>query len=121
MASATELVPVVGVVRACEAVGVARASSYRQPRRHCGPLADRSGPSPRHEGAAGERSELSVPGAAADRAHPRALSVAERAAVLDVLHAPRFQDAAPAAVYAALLDEGTYLASERTMYRFLAA
>src|SRR5207248_5227181 len=28
---------------------------------------------------------------------------------------------APAAVYATLLDEGTYLASERTMYRLLAA
>jgi putative transposase len=123
MASVTELVPVVGVARACEAVGVARASFYRQPRRHGGPLADRSGPSPRHEGAAGERSELSVSGASAavDRGHPRALSVGERAAVLDVLHAPRFQDAAPAAVYAALLDEGTYLASERTMYRLLAA
>jgi len=41
--------------------------------------------------------------------------------VLDVLHSTRFQDAAPAAVYATLLDEGTYLASERTMYRLLAA
>ena len=38
-----------------------------------------------------------------------------------MLHSPRFQDAAPAAVYATLLDEGTYLASERTMYRLLAA
>lgn len=123
MASVTELVPVVGVAAACEVIGVARASFYRQSQHHDGPLADRSGPSPRDEGAAGERSELSVPGASAavDRAHPRALSVAERAAVLDVLHAPRFQDAAPAAVYATLLDEGTYLASERTMYRLLAA
>jgi len=59
--------------------------------------------------------------ATVDRAHPRALSVAERTAVLDVLHAPRFQDAASAAVYATLLDEGTYLASERTMYRLVAA
>jgi putative transposase len=123
MASVAELVPVVGVARACEAVGVARASFYRQIRRHGGPLADRSGPSPRHEGAAGERSELSVPGASAtaDRVHPRALSPTERAAVLEVLHAPRFQDAAPATVYATLLDEQLYLASERTMYRLLAA
>lgn len=30
-------------------------------------------------------------------------------------------DAAPAQVYAMLLDEGTYLASERTMHRILAA
>ena len=124
MANVTELVPVVGVARACEAVGVARASFYRgEARRRRALSAPLPPPSPRHEGAAGERSELSVPGpaAAVDRAHPRALSVAERTAVLDVLHSPRFQDAAPAAVYATLLDEGTYLASERTMYRLLAA
>jgi putative transposase len=44
----------------------------------------------------------------------------ERQAVLDVLHSPRFCDASPAETYATLLDEGTYLASERTMYRLLA-
>ena len=38
-----------------------------------------------------------------------------------MLHAPRFVDASPAAVYATLLDDGVYLASERTMYRLLAA
>ena len=36
-----------------------------------------------------------------------------------MLHAERFWDAAPASVYAALLDEGTYLASVSTMYRRL--
>src|SRR3954452_18636072 len=41
--------------------------------------------------------------------------------MLELLHAPRFRDAAPAAIYATLLDEGVYLASERTMYRLLAA
>jgi transposase InsO family protein len=41
--------------------------------------------------------------------------------VLDVLHAPRFLDLAPAQVYATLLDEGTYHCAERTMYRVLAA
>ncbi len=50
---------------------------------------------------------------------PRALQPAERAAVLDVLHAPRFVDLAPAAVHATLLDDGTYLCSVRTMYRVL--
>jgi putative transposase len=45
----------------------------------------------------------------------------ERQAVLAVLHSERFCDAAPAEVYATLLDEGTYLCSERTMYRILAA
>lgn len=55
------------------------------------------------------------------RSSPRALAPAERAQVLDVLHAPRFLDLAPAQVYATLLDEGTYHCSERTMYRVLAA
>jgi putative transposase len=48
------------------------------------------------------------------------LSRAERQAVLDVLHEPRFADLAPAEVYARLLDEERYLCSERTMYRVLA-
>jgi putative transposase len=139
MASVTELVPVVGVLEACEVLGVARASYYRHTRRHDEPVAPLPSPSPRDEGAAGERSELSGPGLTGvgaapapdalttsdpttpTRVHPRALSADEQAAVLEVLHSPRFQDAAPAAVYATLLDEGTYLASERTMYRLLAA
>jgi putative transposase len=52
---------------------------------------------------------------------PRALSQPEREAVLAELHSERFVDSAPAAVWATLLDEGRYLASERTMYRLLAA
>jgi putative transposase len=52
---------------------------------------------------------------------PRALAPAERQAVLAVLHEERFVDVAPAEVYGALLDEGRYLCSERTMYRVLAA
>jgi putative transposase len=122
MASVAELVPVVGVTIACEAVGVARASYYRHERGPAGPSAADCAPSLRHEGGAGERSEqiLTAP-LAPPPAHPRALSAAEREAVLEVLHSPRFQDAAPATVYATLLDEQTYLASERTMYRLLAA
>ena len=50
---------------------------------------------------------------------PRALSEAERATVLTTLHCERFADTAPATVYATLLDEGTYLCSESTMYRLL--
>ena len=45
----------------------------------------------------------------------------ERATALETLHADRFVDTAPAEVVATLLDEGTYLASERTIYRVLAA
>jgi putative transposase len=144
MIGVTELVPVVGVTAACEVLGVARASFYRHERRRVplgivavvgpesGEVSDVvPGASLRHEGAAGERSELIVPGVVTaqgvevpplpSRSHPRALSVAEQQAVRDVLHSDRFQDAAPASVYATLLDEGIYLASERTMYRLLAA
>jgi putative transposase len=39
--------------------------------------------------------------------------------VLEVLHAERFWDKAPASVWATLLDEGRYLASTSTMYRLL--
>jgi putative transposase len=49
----------------------------------------------------------------------RALSQAERQAVLDELHSERFVDRAPAEVVHTLLAEGKYLASERTMYRVL--
>jgi putative transposase len=123
MASVTELVPVVGVIAACEAVGVARATFYRRERGHVGSLADHPAASLRDEGAAGERSEQPAPGSSLVRLrlHPRALSAAEQATVLATLRSARFQDAAPATVYATLLDEQVYLASERTMYRLLAA
>ncbi len=39
--------------------------------------------------------------------------------MLGVLHSERFRDLAPGEVYAMLLDEGTYLCSEATMYRIL--
>jgi len=40
--------------------------------------------------------------------------------VMQALCSERFVDTAPAAVHATLLDEGSYLASVRTMYRLLA-
>ena len=49
----------------------------------------------------------------------RALTVPQRQEVLDLLHAPRFADQAPAEIYATLLDEGVYHCSIRTMYRLL--
>ena len=49
----------------------------------------------------------------------RALSVPQQQAVLELLHAPRFADQAPAEIYASLLDEGVYHCSIRTMYRLL--
>jgi putative transposase len=130
MASATELAPVVGVREACQAVGLGRASFYRPargqpgvPERGASPA--RATPRAGDAGAGGRPADLAPAAPASVQApallHPRALSGAEQQAILDVLHAPRFRDAAPAAVYATLLDEGVYLASERTMYRLLTA
>jgi len=100
---------------------------------------DRPGPSLRNAGAVGERSEQILPHQVTDQAgaeplpvtgttdtvmprvHSRALGEAEQQAVMEVLDSSRFRDAAPASVYATLLDAGIYLASERTMYRLLAA
>jgi putative transposase len=97
METALAVAPEVGMVAACHALGVSRATAYRHRRPR--PAAER-------------------------RPRPRpvmALSDEERDAVLVQLHAERFADRSPAHVYATLLDEGTYLASERTMYRILAA
>lgn len=84
-----------GIRRCCEALELAPATYYR----HLKPRPTRV-PSPRPPS-------------------PRALSAVERQRVLDVLCSPRFVDLAPAVVHAKLLDEGTYLCSTRTMYRFL--
>jgi putative transposase len=95
--SVEELTPIVGTRRACRALGASPATIYR---RRCPPEPRPKRPRP-------------VPA--------RALSEAEREQVLELLHSPRFVDCAPAQVWATLLDEGRYLASERTMYRLLAA
>ena len=82
---------------ACQSMGMARGSYYRQLLRN-------------------ELPGLETP----KRPTPeRALSLEERDAVIEVLHSQRFMDQAPAAVYATLLDEGTFLCSIRTMYRIL--
>lgn len=49
----------------------------------------------------------------------RTLSADERIQVRDLLDSERFADASPYEVYAALLDEGIYHCSIRTMYRIL--
>lgn len=97
MDAVEELTPQVGTVAACRALGVSRASLYRR-RRPKAQTATVQPVTPRQ---------------------PRELDPQERQTVLDVLHSPRFVDQAPAAVYAALLDEGVYHCSIRTMYRIL--
>ncbi len=91
-----DIEPMIGTLPACRALGVSRAGVYRR-RRPSRVREHRPRP-----------------------ASARALSEAERARVLEQLHSERFVDASPAEVWATLLDEGTYLASERTMYRILA-
>ena len=94
------MAPVIGTRAACAAAGVPQASYYRRHRVSAAP--------PRR-----------VPVPHRDRHQPRALELAERHAILAVLHSDRFADLAPAEVWAILLDEGTYLGSVSTFYRVL--
>ncbi|MEM6962565.1 MAG: IS3 family transposase [Myxococcota bacterium] len=80
--------------RACEAIGLSRATAYRHLRPK--PLAERARP----------------------RSHRR-IPDSERQAILKVLDSERFMDQPPREVYGALLSEGKYLCSVRTMYRVL--
>jgi putative transposase len=50
-----------------------------------------------------------------------ALTVPERDRILALLRDPSFVDKSPAQVWARLLDDGTYLCSQSTMYRILRA
>lgn len=88
--------PRLGIAPLCRALGVPRATLYRSLGRAQTLRAAEPRPSP-----------------------ARALDATERQVVLDVLHEARFVDRPPAQVCAALLDEGVYLCSERTMYRIL--
>ena len=53
------------------------------------------------------------------RSPANALTDTERELILYVLNSPEFVDAAPAQIYAALLDQGVYVGSIATMYRIL--
>ena len=94
MSAAMQLGHNVGILPACQALSVPRASFYRffapKPQETC------VRPSP-----------------------PKALSADERAVVLETLHSQRFHDSTPHEIYASLLDEGRMLCSISTMYRLL--
>lgn len=86
-----DLAAKIGVKAAYEALNLPRSRAYRQPK-----VARQEREKPSH-----------------------ALAETERAEVRAVLNSERFMDKAPRQVYAALLDEGTYLCHWRTMYRVL--
>lgn len=90
---------ITGVSRATASVGWSRAYFYRLQKP---PL-------------------VAVPGGPPDSKprQARSLSPAEEELVIDQLNSKRFLDCSPRAVWATLLDEGTYLCSWRTMYRLL--
>lgn len=98
MTAAQKLSSSVGVKPACQALEISRATFYRK-------LNTQS--------VDGEKKNSQRP------APPLALELTEKQAVIDTLHSERFCDKAPRQVFATLLDEGQYLCSVRTMYRFL--
>jgi putative transposase len=88
--------PLVPISTACRALGVSRASLYRNTRPPAPRCFVQRMPSPRR------------------------LSDPERAKILDALHSVEFGDQSVPEVFATLLGRGVYLASIRTMYRVLA-
>ena len=102
MNAVREAAPTLGVVPACTAIGLPRATFYRHTRLPKEPSL--APPAPR------ERAP-----------QPRALAAVERTTVLEVLHSERFVDQSPAEIHATLLEENTYHCSVRTMYRVMNA
>jgi putative transposase len=96
--------PRVGLGRACRAFGVAERTFHHRRAVAQGRLP------PRPSRAKPPEEHQRVPWRIPD---------AERDHIKTVLCSDRFGDLAPAQVYATLLDEGTYLCSDRTMYRIL--
>ena len=107
MEAVSVLRPTTSVQTACQVLEMSRATLYRQQ------AAQLTANTDAETGTGDVVPYLRAP-------HPRALSHKERQSVLDILHSDRFVDTAPAEVSATLLDEGRFLASERTMYRLLA-
>ena len=96
MTALDQLRSLIGMKQACQALSVPRATWYRRwKRRGLFPTAPSSAKQQRHSA--------------------RALSGGEQSTVLACLHEERFQDCSPAQVYAALLDEGRFHCSIRTM------
>ncbi len=98
MKTVEQLAPTVGLMRACAALDVSKATFYRRRDRQ---MATACEPPPRPQ-------------------PPLKLNTQERQAVVELMHSERFVDASPHTIYATLLDERQYHCSVRTMYRILA-
>jgi putative transposase len=118
-----DLAPLLGVMAACQLLGLPRSTYYR--------LRSPTNPATALPNAQDDAlTSVSVPTLPACMAEeivppsipspqPRALTTQERARVREILNSERFADCAPRTVYATLLDEQQYLCSWRTMYRIL--
>ena len=93
MQTVQELVPLVGAGSACDALAVPRSRFYR----------------------AQQPPRVKLPASVPKAPPPRALSADEKATLRTTLNSARFQDCAPREVYAALLEDDTYLCSVPTM------
>lgn len=93
-----QLQPLIGTQPACQALAVPRASYYRF-----------QNPAPKPE----------PKNTALVRTHPRALTLAERTEVIATLNSEPLRDLAIPQAYVTLLDDGVYLCSQRSMYRYL--
>lgn len=96
--------PRVGIERACRAFGVSARTWRHQRQAADGRLPVR----PSRALPPGQRG-----------GHPARVPDAQREEIRQLLCGERFCDLAPAQIYNALLDDGEYLCSERTMYRIL--
>jgi putative transposase len=95
MTAVNELRLISSTVTACDALGVPRATYYRDMAVAVSPVA-----------------ETRV-------SHPSSVTDAEKSLILAELTSERFCDVAVPEIHAALLDEGRYLCSISTMYRLL--
>jgi len=109
-----DLAIIVGEREACARVGYSRASFRR---RHVRVSTGSSRQLRRYEARQAARKEQRE--RRARRPSSLALSAAERQALLDAVHQPRFIDRSVPYIHATLLDEGTYPHSMSTMYRVL--
>jgi putative transposase len=95
-------IPLIPLSRACDALGLTRSTVYYR----------QSKSTPNEKQRDENRSRKNV-------VQKRALSNAEREAILQVLNSSEFEDQPPKEVYHTLLERSEYVCSESTMHRIL--